>query len=60
MEKTVKCPICLEPYKFYSFMVGDQSACPDCVNKASQEQVNQNYVLDYAKLYRIWMKKPGK
>ena len=34
-EKTVKCPICGEPYKAYPFYAGDQSACPDCVQKAA-------------------------
>ena len=33
-EQTIKCPICGEPYVFYPFMVGDQSACPDCRNRA--------------------------
>lgn len=33
-EKTVKCPICGEPYVFYPFYVGDQSACPKCRAKA--------------------------
>lgn len=34
MQKTVKCPICGEPYKFYPFSAADQSACPACVRKA--------------------------
>lgn len=32
--KTVACPICSEPYVFYPFMAGDQSACPTCRGKA--------------------------
>jgi hypothetical protein len=36
MEQTVKCPICGEPYKVYSHTVADQSACPKCVAKATQ------------------------
>ncbi len=35
-EQTVKCPICGEPYKFYPFYAGDQSACPKCRGKAEQ------------------------
>lgn len=35
-EKTIKCPICGRPYKFYPFYVGDQSACPKCVAKAER------------------------
>jgi len=34
MEKTIKCPICSQPYKFYNFYAVDQSACPSCVAKA--------------------------
>lgn len=34
MEKTIACPICGEPYVFYPFFAGDQSACPDCRGKA--------------------------
>lgn len=33
-EQTVKCPICGEPYVFYSHYAGDQSACPGCRAKA--------------------------
>lgn len=52
-EKTVKCPICGEPYKVYPFYVGDQSACSKCVNKAEantmvkrtyEERANANNV----------------
>lgn len=35
MNQTVKCPICGEPYTFYSHYAFDQSACPDCRAKAS-------------------------
>lgn len=34
MQGTIKCPICGEPYKWYSHMAGDQTACPKCVRKA--------------------------
>ena len=34
LDKTVKCPICSKPYKFYAYMAGDQSACPSCVGEA--------------------------
>ncbi len=34
MEQTVKCPICGEPYVFYAFYAGDQSACPSCRQRA--------------------------
>jgi len=34
--KTIKCPICGEPYTFYPYSVADQSACPKCVAKARQ------------------------
>ena len=34
--KTVKCPICGEPYLVYSHMAGDQSACPKCRRKAEK------------------------
>lgn len=36
-EKTIKCPICGDPYKVLSMMVGDQSACSDCVRKAEEK-----------------------
>lgn len=32
--RTVKCPICGEPYKVYPYFAGDQSACPPCRRKA--------------------------
>ena len=32
-EQTVKCPICGEPYVFYAYYAGDQSACPKCIAK---------------------------
>jgi transposase-like protein len=38
MEQTIKCPICGEPYKVYSHMAGDQSACPDCQRKANEKR----------------------
>lgn len=36
-EQTIKCPICNDPYVIYSMMCGDQSACPDCREKARQK-----------------------
>ena len=39
MEKTIKCPICGQPYKFYSFSSADQSACPSCVSKAERNTI---------------------
>jgi len=42
-EQTVKCPICGEPYVVISYMVGDQSACPKCREKARKKmKVNYN------------------
>ncbi len=40
-EKTVKCPICGEPYKIYGMFVGDQSACPECVKKAERKNIHK-------------------
>lgn len=37
MERTVKCRICGEPYKFYAHSAADQSACPQCVRKAAEK-----------------------
>lgn len=36
--ETVACPICGNPYTFYPFMAGDQSACPSCREKARATQ----------------------
>lgn len=36
-EKTVKCPICGDPYVVLSMMAGDQSACPSCRAKARRK-----------------------
>lgn len=36
LERTVKCPICGEPYKTMPFYSGDQSACPKCRKKAEE------------------------
>ena len=33
-SKTVKCPICGEPYIIMMFYAGDQSACPRCRERA--------------------------
>lgn len=38
-EKTIKCPICGKPYKFYAFYAGDQSVCPKCVAEAEKDIV---------------------
>ncbi len=38
MERTVKYPICGQPYKVMSGYTGDQSACPSCVQKAEQNE----------------------
>ncbi len=40
-DKTVKCPICGEPYVFISYCVGDQSACPKCRAKARGNQTGK-------------------
>jgi len=40
-EQTVKCPICGNPYKFYSFYGGDQSACLACREKAEENMVKK-------------------
>lgn len=50
-EKTVKCPICGEPYKFYPFSAADQSACPDCVRKADQKMHGREQIPDHVKKY---------
>lgn len=42
MERTVKCPVCGEPYKFYSYSAADQSACRDCVRKTEVKMRNKN------------------
>jgi endogenous inhibitor of DNA gyrase (YacG/DUF329 family) len=36
--KTIKCPICGEPYIIYMFYSGDQSACPECRAKAKKDK----------------------
>lgn len=36
VESIIKCPICGSPYVFYPFYAGDQSACPECRNKAKR------------------------
>ena len=33
-EQTIRCPICGQPYTFYPFKAGDQTACPKCIWKA--------------------------
>jgi len=37
-ESTIKCPICGEPYVFYTMYVGDQSACPKCRGEARKKE----------------------
>jgi predicted Zn-ribbon and HTH transcriptional regulator len=34
MSKVLKCPMCGDLYEFYAHMVGDQSVCPKCRQKA--------------------------
>lgn len=34
MERTIKCPICGNPYVHQSHYCGDQSACPRCRSRA--------------------------
>ena len=40
-KQTIKCPICGEPYNVYPYMVGGQSACPECRRKADQKDQNK-------------------
>ncbi len=35
LEQALECPICHKPYKVYSHSAADQTACPECVAKAS-------------------------
>ena len=42
MGRTLQCPICGEPYKFYSYSAADQSACRDCVRKTEAKMRNKN------------------
>lgn len=52
LDRTVKCPICGEPYKTYSHTVADQSACPDCVNKAEKKiRSKQLDTMDWRKIH---------
>lgn len=36
-QQTISCPICGEPYVFYVYYAGDQSACPECRAKARKK-----------------------
>lgn len=36
LDKIVKCHICRKPYKVYSLLAVDQSACPDCREAAGR------------------------
>lgn len=36
LDQTCKCHICGRPYKVFSMMAGDQSACPKCVAYAEK------------------------
>lgn len=38
LDVTRKCPICGRPYKVYSMMAGDQSACADCRSEAERRE----------------------
>lgn len=40
-EVTTGCRVCGKPYKIYSMMVGDQSACPDC-RRAAERAVRRD------------------
>lgn len=40
MRDIVYCPICHEPYRVYSMMVGDQSRCPGCLAE-EQERLHR-------------------
>lgn len=42
-EKTVKCPLCGEPYMIYMYYAGDQSACPSCRQKAKKNMGQKPY-----------------
>lgn len=46
-EQTVKCEICGDPYKFYPFYAGDQSACPKCRRKAERNMRKKFDILNY-------------
>jgi len=51
-ERTAKCPVCGEPYKVYSHMAGDQSACPQCREKAAWKQRDAHtpqWIKDYSR-----------
>ena len=43
LDKTIKCPICGEPYIFYAFYAGDQTACPKCRQKAKENTSQKNW-----------------
>ena len=36
--QTIKCNICGRAYKFYAYLVGDQSACPKCREEAKKSE----------------------
>ncbi len=42
-KRTMECAICGRDYKFYSFKVGDQSACPNCVLDAKAPPMVTNF-----------------
>jgi hypothetical protein len=52
-EKTVKCPICEQPYVVYPYYAGDQSACPACRKKAREDRSEWE-------LIRFYYDPPGK
>ncbi len=52
MNGTIKCPICGEPYTWYSHTVADQTACPGCVAKAQGHyttHTSTNYAMSLPK-----------
>lgn len=52
-EQTLKCPCCGEPYVFYAFFAGDQSACPACRAKARGGSLRDRLARGMAHLGRI-------
>jgi endogenous inhibitor of DNA gyrase (YacG/DUF329 family) len=48
-ESTVRCPLCSEPYVFMGHYAGDQSACPDCREKARAKMHGKHQPIDNAR-----------
>jgi endogenous inhibitor of DNA gyrase (YacG/DUF329 family) len=51
---TIRCPICGEPYVFYSYYAGDQSACPECRRKAREKERKERDYLPSNIERRVW------